>query len=78
VKRFAAILLALICLAGSASAADTSEIRGYLKGEDYQYILLGSYPYEEDGTVAPLCGGFFGATGIRPCCSRSTSLMCIR
>lgn len=62
-KRFAAILLALICLAGSASAADTSEIRGYLKGEDYQYILLGSYPYEEDGTVAPLLWRFLWRDG---------------
>ncbi|MBQ9211424.1 MAG: hypothetical protein IJ153_06955 [Clostridia bacterium] len=53
-KKILALLLALACLAGSALAADISQIRGFDKDLEYQYLILGSYPYEEDGTVAPL------------------------
>ncbi len=53
-KRILAALLCALCISGSAMAADLSDIRGYVKGEDYQILELGTYPYEADGTVAPL------------------------
>lgn len=45
-------ILILLCLAviGPASA----EMRGYIKGQGYEYVLLGSYPYEADGTEKPV------------------------
>ena len=30
------------------------EIRGYEKGAGYEYVRLGAYPYEADGTEAPV------------------------
>ncbi len=53
-KRFLAALILLTLMAGSALAADIGDIRGYVKDEDYQILQLGTYPYEEDGTAAPL------------------------
>lgn len=55
-RKILAVMLCLACLAGSALAADMSEVRGYDKSaeNDYQYLALGTYPYEEDGTEAPL------------------------
>ena len=38
--------IAIIALSMQASA----EIRGYQKGEGFSYVLLGQYPYQEDGT----------------------------
>ena len=54
-KKICTILLIalLFLLLGSASVtADNSVIRGYSK--TYQYIQLGEYPYEKDGTVKPV------------------------
>lgn len=51
-KRFFALCMALCLLAGGA-LADTESVRGYQKGEGYQYVTYGRYPYEEDGTVRP-------------------------
>ena len=54
-KKICTILLIalLFLLLGSASVtADNSVIRGYSK--TYQYIQLGEYPYEQDGTVKPV------------------------
>ena len=31
-----------------------AEMRGYIKGEGYEYIHLGQYPYESDGTARPV------------------------
>lgn len=31
-----------------------AEMRGYEKGEGYQYVSFGEYPYEKDGTVKPV------------------------
>ena len=47
----AAMLLVLLLL---PSAVFGEELRGYVKGESYQYVLLGEYPYEADGTVQPV------------------------
>ena len=55
-KRWLATVLCLMLLAGCALAADMSEVRGYDKKQenDYQYLQFGTYPYEADGTEAPL------------------------
>ena len=53
-KRFWIAVLCMLCTVGSALAADIQDIRGYVKNEAYQILELGTYPYEEDGTVAPL------------------------
>ena len=34
--------------------APAEMLRGYEKGQGYQYVLLGEYPYEKDGTPAPV------------------------
>ncbi len=53
-KRIMAATICLICLAGCALGESNPEIRGYDADLQYQYAQLGTYPYEEDGTVAPL------------------------
>lgn len=55
-KKFAILLLVLMLAAMSvgAIAEDTSELRGYKKGEGYQYYEFGSYPQGRDGEVEPL------------------------
>jgi hypothetical protein len=64
-KRILAAVLLLTCLAGTAFAEDMSEVRGYLKDADsvYQYLYMGTYPYEEDGTEAPLLWRILGRDG---------------
>ena len=47
----AGIMLILLLL---PAAVFGEELRGYIKGEEYQYIQLGEYPYEADGTVRPV------------------------
>ena len=42
----------LLCLTAFFSAR--AELRGYAKGSGYEYVLLGSYPYEQDGTEKPV------------------------
>ena len=42
----------LLCLLAGAACAES--IRGYDKQDGYQYVLAGSYPYEKDGTEAPV------------------------
>lgn len=53
-KRFLAVLLCLLLILSAASATEVSELRGYKKGakSPYQYVFLGTYPYEKDGTRA--------------------------
>ena len=53
-KRLSVILAALVLLGLSASACAETGIRGSLKGSGYQYVQLGEYPYERDGTKAPV------------------------
>jgi len=64
-RRVLAWMLALCCLMGSAMAADVSQIRGYDKDEkeEYQYAVLGTYPYEKDGREAPLVWRILGREG---------------
>lgn len=53
VKKLLAFLAAMLLMLPCATLAD-SPLRGYVKGEGYQYVSLGAYPYEADGTVAPV------------------------
>lgn len=46
------LLLAAFLLSCTASAEEG--IRGYVKGDGWQYLQMGEYPYEEDGTVRPV------------------------
>jgi len=48
----AAWMLLLVMLPLTAPAQE--ELRGYEKGKGYLYAELGEYPYEKDGTVAPV------------------------
>lgn len=43
-------LIVFLCLAAGARA----ELMGYEKGRGYDYVLMGSYPYEKDGTEKPV------------------------
>ena len=52
-KKLLAFLAALLLVLPCAALADTP-LRGYVKGEGYQYVSLGSYPYEADGAAAPV------------------------
>ena len=52
-KKLLAFLAALLLVLPCAALAD-SPLRGYVKGKGYQYVSLGSYPYEADGAVAPV------------------------
>ena len=47
------IFLLLALLLPLAAQADAN-IRGYVKGQGYEYVLLGEYPYEKDGTEKPV------------------------
>ena len=47
------LLIALMCLIPLAGSAEAG-LRGYSKDEKYQYVQLGEYPYEADGTEAPV------------------------
>ncbi len=52
-KRLLAMgLMTLLLLAAAGSAG--AEIRGYEKGRGYDYVLLGTYPYEKDGEKRPV------------------------
>ncbi len=52
-KKLVAALCALLIPCLTVASAETG-IRGYLKGSGYEYVLFGSYPYEKDGTEAPV------------------------
>ena len=54
-SKLSAVLLALVIILSLASIAAGESIRGYNKAEGgYQYIKMGEYPFEEDGTRAPV------------------------
>lgn len=56
-RRLIAAVLLLTMLAGTALAGDLTGLQGYTeegKNYTYQYMELGTYPYEADGTVKPL------------------------
>ena len=49
----AGLLIALLCILPLTAPAENG-LRGYNKDEKYQYVLAGEYPYEADGTPAPV------------------------
>ncbi len=54
VRRILLIFL-MIAVIASTAALGAETLRGYSKADGgYQYVLLGSYPYEKDGTEAPV------------------------
>ena len=53
-KRTLMIMLAMIMVAVCGIACADFELRGYDKKAGYQYISLGEFPQEADGTVKPI------------------------
>lgn len=53
-KRILTAMLLLAMLMTSQNAMAQFELRGYDKKEGYQYISLGEFPQEEDGSVKPI------------------------
>ena len=47
-----AVVFLILCLLPAAVFGE--ELHGYVNGEGYQYVHLGEYPYEADGTVQPV------------------------
>ena len=50
----AVLLLAVLALTLPAAAQEPAPLRGWEKAGGYQYVRLGTYPYEKDGTKAPV------------------------
>ena len=53
-KRALTLLCCLLLCCLLPTAADADELRGYVKGNGWQYAYFGEYPYEKDGTVRPV------------------------
>ena len=54
-KTLLALLFSILLVSLLLPAAVLGEeMRGYIKGQGYQYVNLGEYPYEADGTVRPV------------------------
>lgn len=47
-------LLAALALMPALAGAQAPELRGYARPGGYQYVYFGSYPYDQEGTVAPV------------------------
>ena len=62
-KKWLAVLLALACMTGCAWAESMDQVRGFDPNAKYQYVLLGTYPYEKDGKEAPLLWRILGREG---------------
>ena len=58
-RRLLFALTALFFLS-SLAAADTSSLRGFVKGEGYQYALFGAYPFSKEGEEAPVLWRILG------------------
>ena len=53
-KKVLITLLALLMLWSIPAMAEEYDLRGYIKGQGWKFVQLGQYPYEKDGTVAPV------------------------
>ncbi|MBR5301840.1 MAG: hypothetical protein IKU38_03300 [Clostridia bacterium] len=54
-KKYIALLLAMVYIMFSVYAcAEEFALRGYNKKQGYQYVQLGEFPQEADGTVRPI------------------------
>ena len=54
VRKVLIALLALLMLLSIPAMAEEYDLRGYIKGQGWKFVNLGQYPYEKDGTVAPV------------------------
>jgi len=52
-KRVFILMLTLLMLMSTFACADT-DLRGYAKKDGYQYVQLGAFPQDADGTVRPI------------------------
>ncbi|MBQ2576261.1 MAG: isoprenylcysteine carboxylmethyltransferase family protein [Lachnospiraceae bacterium] len=53
-NRLCPLLIILLMLLLLPAGVLGEEMRGFVKGQGYQYVNLGEYPYEADGTVRPV------------------------
>ena len=53
-KRFVVLILAMAWLLCASACAEEFALRGYDKKQGYQYVQLGEFPQEADGTVRPI------------------------
>ncbi len=53
-KMVILLLAAMLLLLPLTGVADEVALRGYVKGNGWQFVNLGEYPYEKDGTPAPV------------------------
>lgn len=53
-KKVAAFVLALAWMLSAFAFAEDFALRGYEKKQGYQYVQLGEFPQDEDGTVRPI------------------------
>ena len=53
-NRLCPLFIILLVLLLLPAAVLGEEMCGYVKGQGYQYVNLGEYPYEKDGTVCPV------------------------
>ncbi len=53
-KKVFAALLALLLLFGACAGAEDYFLRGYGKKDGYQYVALGEFPQDADGTARPI------------------------
>ena len=53
-KRILLLLFALVWLFAACACAEEFALRGYDKKEGYQYVQLGEFPQDTDGTVRPI------------------------
>ena len=54
VKKALIWLLALLMLCSIPAMAEEHGLRGYIKGQGWNFVHMGQYPYEKDGTVRPV------------------------
>ena len=53
-KKCFALLLAFACLLCACACAEDFSLRGYDKKQGYQYVQLGEFPQDADGTARPV------------------------
>lgn len=53
-KRFVVLVLALVMMFCASAFAEEFALRGYDKKQGYQYVQLGEFPQDADGTVRPI------------------------
>lgn len=52
--RKVCMFVLLLSLCASCALADAPSLRGFVKGEGYQYVTFGTYPYSKEGEAAPV------------------------